>query len=276
MDAQDLCWLAGLLEGEGSFRKPPPCEAKYPRITLQMTDLDVVQRVTALFGINYICKNKAKKEHWKDSYTIVLKGKRAIRIMNELYPLMGERRKQRIENAIGYQSETEYILSDEDWIYWLAGLLEGEGSFMKGTPSHPESHRIHVNMTDQDVIAKAAEIMGVNPSGPYKRTGRDAQHKPHYFAILVGAKGIELMKQLRPLMGQRRQVQIDAVIAAYAPKPHPRGENHPQAKLNTEKVRDIKTRLANGERLGMIAAKYGVDIGLIWQIKAGRIWQHVT
>jgi hypothetical protein len=276
MDREDLCWLAGLLEGEGSFRKGPPCEAKYPRITIQMTDIDVIQRVAALFEIKYIYAKKYNHDDWKDSYSIVLKGKRAIRIMNELYPLMGERRKQQIENAVGFKPETEYVSSNEDWLHWLAGLLEGEGSFMKGTPSHPESHRIHVNMTDKDVIVKAAEVMGVNPFGPYRRTGRDAQYKPRYYAVLVGAKGIDMMKQLRPLMGGRRQGQIDDVIASYAPKPRPRGENHPQAKLNAEKVRDIKARLANGERLGRLAAEYGVDIGLIWQIKAGRIWQQVT
>jgi hypothetical protein len=196
--------------------------------------------------------------------------------MNELYPLMGQRRKQQIETAMGCQPTTEYESTDEDWFYWLAGLLEGEGSFMKGTPSHPESHRIHVNMTDKDVIAKAAEVMGVNPFGPYKRTGRDAQYKPRYYAILVGAKSIELMKLLRPLMGQRRQGQIDEVIASYAPKGHPMGEQHPQAKLNEEKVRDIKARLEKGEKLRLLAAEYGVDTGLIWQIKAGRIWQQVT
>jgi hypothetical protein len=40
-------------------------------------------------------------------------------------------------------------------------------------------------------------------------------------------------------------------------------------------VRDIKRRLLGGEKLTALAREYGVDKGLIWQIKAGRIWQQV-
>lgn len=82
------------------------------------------------------------------------------------------------------------------------------------------------------------------------------------------------MKQLRPLMSQRRQSQIDAAIAAYKGD-KTRGANHPNAKLNEEKVRTIKQDLANGVSLTVLAESYCVDKGLIWQIKAGRIWQHV-
>jgi hypothetical protein len=84
------------------------------------------------------------------------------------------------------------------------------------------------------------------------------------------------MKLLHPLMGQRRQSQIDAVIASYAPRPQTHGDTHPHAKLTAEKVREIKRRLGEGARLTRLAAEYEVDQGLIWQIKAGRIWRHVT
>jgi len=53
MDEQDLYWLAGLLEGEGSFLKPAPCEPKHPRVALCMTDFDIVMRAANLFGVNY-------------------------------------------------------------------------------------------------------------------------------------------------------------------------------------------------------------------------------
>jgi hypothetical protein len=76
-------------------------------------------------------------------------------------------------------------------------------------------------------------------------------------------------------LGQRRQAQIDEVIAAYAPKPHPQGDTHPQAKLTAERVGVIKQRLRQGEKITVLAGEYGVDKGLIWQIKAGRIWQQV-
>lgn len=278
MDRKDLYWLAGLLEGEGSFQKPAPCEPKYPRITLQMTDADVVQRVATLFGRNRICSFKSKRANHKDSYSILVKGKRAVQIMGDLYPLMGERRKQQIRNAAGDIQIVEYRSNDVDWFYWLAGLLEGEGSFMQGTPSKPRVPRIHLKMTDLDIIERAAGILQVKYFGPYQgyRKNPASTAKPCYIVWSTGKRAIDVMKQLRPLMGQRRQSQIDAVIGSYAPRPHPFGDTHPQAKLSTEIVRDIKRRLAEGAKLSHLAAEYGVDTGLIWQIKAERIWQHVT
>ncbi len=83
-----------------------------------------------------------------------------------------------------------------------------------------------------------------------------------------------MMLRLRPLMGQRRQSQIDEVITSYIPDRN-HGDNHPQAKLTTDKVSEIKQRLSNGEGTSALAKEYGVDPGLIWQIKAERIWRHV-
>ncbi len=84
-----------------------------------------------------------------------------------------------------------------------------------------------------------------------------------------------LMKILHPERGQRRQQQIAAALASYQPKGLARGERHGQSKLTSEQVSQIKTRLRAGEKLTYLAREYGVDQGLIWQIKAGRIWQQV-
>jgi len=43
-------------------------------------------------------------------------------------------------------------------LHWLAGLLEGEGTFMVGPPSSPGLPVIAVNMTDHDVIARLGRI----------------------------------------------------------------------------------------------------------------------
>lgn len=51
----DRYWLAGLLEGEGSFLKGPPSAPRYPVLSLQMTDEDVVARVAAMLGRKMGC-----------------------------------------------------------------------------------------------------------------------------------------------------------------------------------------------------------------------------
>jgi hypothetical protein len=47
---------------------------------------------------------------------------------------------------------------DEFTLAWLAGLLEGEGSFSRGLPSNPTKPIISLHMVDEDVVARVAAI----------------------------------------------------------------------------------------------------------------------
>jgi hypothetical protein len=241
-----------------------------------MTDEDVIQKTSKLFELNYYHKiMNHRRANRKPGFHIVFRGKRAAALMSRLYPLMGERRKRQIEVSICEKPDLQYSSTEENWFYWLIGLLEGEGSFQKSIPSRQNQPRIQLNVTDQDVVAHAALLIGTNCKGPYERHGADAGRKPRYFADLRGKRAIDLMKQLQPHMSIRRQAQIDAVLASYHPVGQVRGERHPQSKLNADKVHEIKRRLVDGEKLIALADEFKVDKGLIWQIKAGRIWQHV-
>jgi len=100
ISSDTLHWLAGLLEGEGSFLKPPPSSPNSVVISLQMTDEDIVSRVSSIFGVKYhriVPKNTA----WKDSFSIVLRGVKAMELMKRLQPLMGSRRQKQIQDALG-------------------------------------------------------------------------------------------------------------------------------------------------------------------------------
>ncbi|MBN8634368.1 MAG: hypothetical protein J0M07_03535 [Anaerolineae bacterium] len=278
MDDKDLFWLAGLLEGEGSFFKPMPSEPNRPRITLEMTDLDTIQRVNQLFGQNYIhvIANNTIKAHWKTSYRITFRGKRAVACMQILYPLMGIRRKWQIESAIGKHLETEHSFTQEQSFFWLVGYLEGEGSFVAAPANRPTKPSIRLNSTDEDIVRRASEIMKTTYSGPYKaQPDADPSWKLRYMSVLFSQRAIALMQKLRPHMSARRQQQIAEALASYQPKGLARGERHGQSKLTSEQVSQIKARLHAGEKLIYLAREYGVDQGLIWQIKAGRIWHQV-
>lgn len=98
----DLCWLAGFLEGEGSFLKGTPSQPNMPAIAVVSTDLDVITRAATLLNNSSVFKassNKAKA-HWKQAYRVQLRGRNAVLLMQKLYPLMGFRRKQQIIDAI--------------------------------------------------------------------------------------------------------------------------------------------------------------------------------
>lgn len=91
-------------------------------------------------------------------------------------------------------------------IYWLAGLLEGEGHF-----AFYDSPRIQLTMTDEDVVAKARIIIKTdNKISIYKP--RQGQNKPSYKITISGITAISWMMTLYPLMGRRRKETIRNVI----------------------------------------------------------------
>lgn len=94
----DLHWLAGLLEGEGSFMHPSPSRPRSARISLESTDRDIVERAASLFGINFIYVRKNGPN--KDSYQVQVSGARAELWMRKLLPLMGIRRQSRIRDVL--------------------------------------------------------------------------------------------------------------------------------------------------------------------------------
>lgn len=103
---------------------------------------------------------------------------------------------------------------EEKDFFWLVGLLEGEGCFMRPCPSAPNRPRISLGMTDEDIIKRAASYFGVSY---HKRKSKIINHKDSYRFDKSGKPAVDWMKKLRPYMGERRQVQIDRAIAVYDP-----------------------------------------------------------
>ena len=81
MKERDLAWLAGLLEGEGSFLKAPPSNPNCPRISLEMTDKDIVERAAALMEGKAVKRETLKNPLWKSTYRVIIKGSRAVALM---------------------------------------------------------------------------------------------------------------------------------------------------------------------------------------------------
>ena len=115
-DRETLIWLAGLLEGEGSFMKGPPSKPNAPIISISSTDKDVIQKVSDIWGRKYTTVRR-HLEKWKASYLVRISGKRAIRWMEALSPFMSERRKFQIHTAIASHTlllPGRRLLSDSD------------------------------------------------------------------------------------------------------------------------------------------------------------------
>lgn len=103
-------------------------------------------------------------------------------------------------------------MTDELNFYWLIGLLEGEGSFLKPSPSKPREPKIDVEMKDEDVIKRVAALFGVG----YRRRDRHRENTSVTFHVrLAGKRAAQLMWRLRPFLSLRRQAQIDRAIQCY-------------------------------------------------------------
>lgn len=99
----EIAWLAGLLEGEGSFAMIRSCVGgkvyRYPKIVVNMTDRDVIERVADLFG-GSVYDIPRYIEGRKLQYRAQITGSGAAQWMNDLYPWLGDRRRERIDAVL--------------------------------------------------------------------------------------------------------------------------------------------------------------------------------
>lgn len=103
-------------------------------------------------------------------------------------------------------------------IAWLAGILEGEGSFsnMRGSPT------IQVSMTDRDIIERIALITDstVRFAGkPRGKTISGEDYRLVYRCVLNGVKAIQWMMTLYSLMGERRRDSIKKTLSIWTSSP---------------------------------------------------------
>ncbi len=147
---------------------------------------------------------------------------------------------------------------------WLAGLIEGEGTFLAGPPSSPRSPAVQLSMVDRDIVERAGELLGAAVTVvPSRREG----WKTAYCVRVRGARAVPWMQRLRPLMGTRRQAQIDRAIASYAPDP--------RRLLDDERATEALGRLARGESVREVADRFGTSIWCIYDLRLGRTHAHI-
>ena len=143
--------------------------------------------------------------------------------------------------------------------HWLAGLLEAEGSFMKGVPSAPNLPLVACSMTDRDTLGRVAAMFGTAAIEIDK-----GRYRTEYRTTAKGARAAALMCDLRDLMGIRRQSAIDAALSRYAP---------PTRKLCFEQAETIRERYRNGATVSALARDNNVRRSTIRQLLQRRIYR---
>lgn len=95
-------------------------------------------------------------------------------------------------------------------VYWLAGLLEGEGAFTKNG-AHPV---IALKMDDLDVVSRCGRILGA--SNVRSAIDRSRLGRKCYFVVSIsGCRAAGWMMTLYSLMGARRQARIRELLALW-------------------------------------------------------------
>lgn len=91
-------------------------------------------------------------------------------------------------------------------IYWLAGILEGEGCFVIGNSSS-----ILLQMSDEDIVRRVATLLKAKVSGPLPV--RKNSYKPLFLTQVHGVRAAEWMMTIWPIMGYRRKAKILKCLA---------------------------------------------------------------
>lgn len=98
-------------------------------------------------------------------------------------------------------------------IYWLAGLLEGEGAFLWGKLRN--NPRVTFTSTDLDITARVAGLFRKTLMGPYFHKEGRIGKKPYYMAEVTGPRAIGWMMTLYTLMGGRRKEDIKRIVSIF-------------------------------------------------------------
>lgn len=108
MDKSNICWLAGLLEGEGWFDVPR--RGKSLSVGIQSSDRDVIGRAASLLGgavygpyssSGQNLKSAATRQHpYKSRYQTKVCGNVAAGWMMTLFPQLSSRRRERVAVAL--------------------------------------------------------------------------------------------------------------------------------------------------------------------------------
>jgi hypothetical protein len=94
-----IAWVAGLLEGEGTFVRRGD---KKLAISVHMTDRDIIERLQFVTGVGRVRACKKQREHHKPSWRwTVASSKRAKELAMLVYPWLGKRRREKIDNIVG-------------------------------------------------------------------------------------------------------------------------------------------------------------------------------
>lgn len=96
---EDFFWMVGILEGEGCFAWSSSGRKYWPKITVNMTDEDIIAKFAGFIDRKYF-RRPARPPSIKDCYVTSVVGTPAAELMEKLFPYMGRRRQTKIQEIL--------------------------------------------------------------------------------------------------------------------------------------------------------------------------------
>jgi LAGLIDADG-like domain len=206
----DAAWVAGLLEGEGTF---PLRSTGGGTIRVQMTDEDVIERLYQVLTIGnrgtYIPRNPHHKQSWM---LTVARREYIFWLIEQIGPFMGDRRRAAIYLLINNFTAPGKmpamidipLLPDPLSTAWLAGLIEGEGSIAP--------HEMSITSIDHDILQRVRDITRCGQIYPVRK--QQPHHRNAFVWKLTSHEHIDyVLCLIKPWMLRRRSTAIDTVFS---------------------------------------------------------------
>lgn len=104
---EEVAWFAGLFEGEGTLSRCRPLSNSAWRMSMRMTDEDIIERVHKVWGGQMYSEgirgHDPKMKNVKPSWLWQLGSQSAINeVVRTIYPFMGIRRRAKMDEFLVY------------------------------------------------------------------------------------------------------------------------------------------------------------------------------
>lgn len=215
-----LYWAAGFLEGEGAFNAFDTA-----RIYVSQVQLWPLAKLHQMFGGNIFQRKTAQHNHHR-AWVWQLTGVRAAGLMMTIFPLVSPKLRQKIQKALTkYMSRGKCVrmrtplpnnslevVHGSSALNWIAGFLEGEGSFVyAGTRAVVQADQVQVWPLQKLQVTLGGRLQTI--------AQKHEKWSPKTVWVIDGRHAAGLMMTLSPLMSPKRQTQIRAALSTWRAHP---------------------------------------------------------
>ena len=101
--SNELAYLAGVFDGEGSFGIWSRGKEKSPgfRASVEMTDADVIMKFLIYFQVGQILFIKPREERYKPIYRWKVDLEKAVEVVRKMLPYLSKRRQTQFHETVG-------------------------------------------------------------------------------------------------------------------------------------------------------------------------------